>query len=382
MEIYQRRYFDGSDWLSKYTNNDKDEGNGTVPVELLQTVILRSPSGKEEERTALWCLENGYVEIQEGIYGTPPLPESMKRFLNGGTGSDVDYDSGEEQGVTVRSLTDEVSTAEAFDSLQYCQRVLVNSFSQDEPWQNPKELLDLTSCALDDAALSLRGIENDPMFANEVKEIRQLSGEIIKSRKILMEASLKCKVSLVPHDMKKDKTLLVWATHTGTAERFIKILQNDHGDCDAINMKDLNLVEIASRKRVFFCCSTFGLGRPPRDSEMFFTILQLLETQSKPLSGVEFSIAALGNSKFDDYATFGDYLSGELRLLGAKELIPVYKIDARYGPEKQNQQYNSWREGVLKLENKPITLLKIKKQKKGNAMQKIFQKLRRVNKSN
>ena len=82
-----------------------------------------------------------------------------------------------------------------------------------------------------------------------------------------------------------------------------------------MNIKDVSLLDLQERKRVFFICSTFGLGRPPRDAEAVYTTLQILETASpeesgevvaepekEALVGLEFAIAALGNSKFASLA--------------------------------------------------------------------------------
>lgn len=132
-----------------------------------------------------------------------------------------------------------------------------------------------------------------------------------------------------------------------------------------MSIKDVSLLDLQERKRVYFVCSTFGLGRPPRDAEAVYTTLQLLDTadaeeeiddqlvassETQALVGLEFAVAALGNSKFEAFCKFGSELANRLSALGGQELLPVTLLDARNGKAEQKNDFKQWQQQVLDVE--------------------------------
>ena len=276
-----------------------------------------------------------------------------------------------EQMVNVCGTDEPMTIAEATEDLKRALEVLKKANDTDEPWQHPRELLDATAGALDEAALAVRaGRSPDPAARAEIDD---LSKQVKAARRTLIEASAKGTVDTTAMQEystgvkeRNGTPLIVWASQTGTSRKFAaelrKRLSGSDGKqaVDAINMKKLALKDVASRKRVYFITSTFGLGRPPRDAEFFFATLQLLQhsadhnksTSLRPLEGVQIAVAALGNSKFGDFVAFGFALAQELQTLGARPIMPVFTVNALHGRVDQRADFRQWQEEVLQLEGR------------------------------
>jgi len=252
-----------------------------------------------------------------------------------------------DSGGIIQGEDEDMSTSSAIRALEHALEMLDKAASSEKPWQDASELLDVTVAALDDGALALR---------NEAKaaEIRRLSEMIIESREKVLGAAAKKALEFEPRPVSIDKeALLVYASHTGTSKNFAMHMAYQLGldENGATNMKDLTLKVVARHKRVIFICSTFGLGRPPRDGEAFFSALQLARSRSiRPFDGVEFCVAALGNSSFGNFCAFGHSLARELCSLGATEILPLQTLDSnRFCKNyvKPSIAFDEWMKKVL-----------------------------------
>ena len=405
------------------------EYRGYSRQDLKRVVTLLHKSTEPEQHTVQYCIDNGYREVEADVwagnwhYGHPEyqkmleqIPESLRRFVNtqqqmaakvqaanaaaaigegdgvdGGANNSADGISARshetdtdltissddllgpksEQMVNVCGTDEPMTIAEATADLKRALEVLQKANDTDEPWQHPRELLDATAGALDEAALAVRADRSPDPAARA--EIDDLSKQVKAARQTLIEASAKGTVDTTVMQEystgikeRNGTPLIVWASQTGTSRKFAaelrKRLSGSDGKqaVDAINMKKLTLKDVASRKRVYFITSTFGLGRPPRDAEFFFATLQLQQhsadhnksTASRPLEGVQVAVAALGNSKFGDFAAFGFALAQELQTLGARPIMPVFTVNALHGRVDQRADFRQWQEEVLQLEGR------------------------------
>ena len=327
---------------------------------------------------------NGNGGGADGIDGANNSGRSMNLSSSGGvsarslaTDTDFTVSSDDllgpksEQMVNVCGTDEPMTIAEATEDLKRALEVLKKANDTDEPWQHPRELLDATAGALDEAALAVRADRSPDPAARA--EIDDLSKQVKAARQTLIEASARGTVDITAIQEysagvkeRNGTPLIVWASQTGTSRKFAaelrKRLSGSDGKqaVDAINMKKLTLRDVASRKRVYFITSTFGLGRPPRDAEFFFATLQLQQhsadhnnsTALRPLEGVQIAVAALGNSKFGDFAAFGFALSQELQTLGARPIMPVFTVNALHGRVDQRADFRQWQEEVLQLEGR------------------------------
>jgi sulfite reductase alpha subunit-like flavoprotein len=220
--------------------------------------------------------------------------------------------------------------------------------------------LDVTARSLDDAALALKVTEKEQaQTEEELMEallVEQKSQQVMAGRQAILDATAPVFDSrtLAADDATKEKEILiVWATHTGTSKKLARQVKQHMGaDAVAMNIRDLSLVQFGAHKGIYFIVSTFGRGRPPRDAEAVLTALQLLNDDSKNkgvlLFGLEFGVAALGNSMFgDSFCSFGRTLSQQLRRLGAREALPLTTMDAKNGKLEQQRQFGAWQNEIL-----------------------------------
>mmetsp|Transcript_46946 Transcript_46946/g.142180 ORF Transcript_46946/g.142180 Transcript_46946/m.142180 type:complete len:425 (-) Transcript_46946:130-1404(-) len=174
----------------------------------------------------------------------------------------------------------------------------------------------------------------------------------------------------VPEEYKDDRALVAWASQTGTAKKFARRLHTSlggNGRCVLKCMKDITLRDLAMHKRVYFVCSTFGMGRPPREGELFYSLVQLGAMRckentedlsegevEKPLEGTSVAIAALGSSAFKDFARFGFGLAQELESLGVSMALGVTTLDAKNGRSAQKKAFQTWEDTIVKMEDERL----------------------------
>lgn len=91
---------------------------------------------------------------------------------------------------------------------------------------------------------------------------------------------------------------------------------------------------------VLIVTSTYGDGEPPEDAASFWH--SIVRSNGLDLSGVRFSVLALGNSTFDHFCRCSRELDMALERHGATRFYPRVDCDADYDHPAQR-----WMEGVL-----------------------------------
>jgi sulfite reductase alpha subunit-like flavoprotein len=281
--------------------------------------------------------------------------------------------SAKSSNMLVKDEDDTVSMSEALEALSDAVDLLKTARVTTKAWQDPIQLLDATARSLDDAALALKNTEKKKTLTEEelmeALLVEQKSQQVIAGRQAILDATAPVFASTLPADdaKKKNDALIVWATHTGTSKKLARQLKENMGaDAVAMNIRELSLAQFGAHRCIYFIVSTFGRGRPPRDAEAILTALQLLNDDSKNkgvlLFGLEFGVAALGNSIFgDNFCCFGRTLSQQLRRLGAQEALPIATMDAKNGKLEQQRQFGAWQNEILIREGKEPILIPIAK---------------------
>jgi sulfite reductase alpha subunit-like flavoprotein len=267
----------------------------------------------------------------------------------------------------VKAEHESVSLMEALEEVSRALDLLETAHLKTEAWHDPVQLLDSTAHALDDAALALKKTEIET--ANSLTEeeflqallLQQQCQQVMAGRQAILNATAIVLARPTDTDAKRKEALIVWATHTGTSKKMARQLKQHMGsDVVVMNIKDLTLAHMEAHERVYFCVSTFGRGRPPRDAEAFLTALQLLngpdnsnKTTGVLLFGLQIAVAGFGNSVFaDSFCAFGRTLSEQLRQLGAREVLPLATMDAKNGKVEQQRQFGAWQDQILIREGK------------------------------
>jgi sulfite reductase (NADPH) flavoprotein alpha-component len=138
--------------------------------------------------------------------------------------------------------------------------------------------------------------------------------------------------------------LILYGTVTGNAETVAKSLAarlrsagiaarvRDMADCQPGVLKELEYALIV--------ISTYGDGKPPDDAAHFYETVT--QNNGLELSGLRFSVLALGNTTYDQFCRCGKDLDAALVRHGATRLYPRVDCDAEYELPARR-----WIEGVL-----------------------------------
>jgi methionine synthase reductase len=95
---------------------------------------------------------------------------------------------------------------------------------------------------------------------------------------------------------------------------------------------------------VVIVCSTTGQGDAPDNAIRFWKALRSLPDGSAALKGLRWSLLALGDTNYQNFAAMGLAIAAKLRGLGAVEVYPSEAVDAAGNMEGA---VDSWLEGLL-----------------------------------
>jgi len=141
-----------------------------------------------------------------------------------------------------------------------------------------------------------------------------------------------------------DSVLILYGTVTGTAEmlaiRLAKELRRTGVTSRVRDMAHCHPNVLTQAKYVLMVVSTYGNGEPPDDAVPFWEAV--VQGNGLDLSGVNFSVLALGNTTYDHFCRCGREFDAALERHGAMRIYPRVDCDVDYdGPAKH------WIEGVL-----------------------------------
>lgn len=335
-----------------------------------------------------------------------------------------------ENGVVVKTVDDSVLMDQAAESLRSALDLIGEASNKMGSWVDARDLLDRTAAALDDAGLALRSSSSShavrpPEMRAEFGSkkgsksgrtsiigrreknspdssdlpptealIHDLADEIVdKRRRILGDMLVHDADGIwakseygdgdgisfgaaddvlfrVPDEAKDNRALIAWASQTGTAKKFARHLHKalgGDGRCVLSSMRGMSVQNLAKHKRVYVICSTFGIGRPPREGEVFYSLAQLAAMRckenaedlsegevEKPLAGTSVAVAALGSSAFQDFAKFGLGLAEELGSLGASSALKITTLDAKNGKSEQKKSFRKWEKMIIETEKERL----------------------------
>jgi len=137
---------------------------------------------------------------------------------------------------------------------------------------------------------------------------------------------------------------ILFGSQTGTAEGLAKRLAKEAGKRGfAATLHDLAnypASQLVSVQRLLVVASTYGDGEPPDNAKSFW---ELLRQESAPsLSGVRFSVCALGDTNYPQFCAFGKAVDERLEKLGAQRVSPRTDCDLDY-----EELFVKWVNGAL-----------------------------------
>jgi uncharacterized iron-regulated membrane protein/flavodoxin len=142
---------------------------------------------------------------------------------------------------------------------------------------------------------------------------------------------------------KEDSVLILYGTVTGTAETLAKKLAAElRSDGLATRVRDMAQCQpevLTQAVCVLLVVSTYGDGEPPEDARSFWEAV--VQGDSLDLTGVKYSVLALGNTTFDQFCKCGRDFDAALERHGATRIYPRVDCDVDYdAPAKY------WLDGV------------------------------------
>ena len=136
--------------------------------------------------------------------------------------------------------------------------------------------------------------------------------------------------------------LIVYATESGTAERFATDLTLTLRECNPtlLNAKDQRLnLHLQQANYLLFVVSTYGEGEGPEDAQQLVQLL--LEKPS--MEGKHFAVFGLGDSSYRQYNAFSKWCNSQLIEAKAAPLLPLALGDAFVDIEAD---YAHWKQQI------------------------------------
>ena len=184
-----------------------------------------------------------------------------------------------------------------------------------------------------DSAMSARASEAQTIASNRAHGHPRAAQDLARER---------AAAPLAPFN--GESVLILYGTVTGNSEALAKKLAEalrptgltarvrDMAHCRPNVLKQTNCVLVVA--------STYGDGEPPDDAAPFWEAV--VHGNGLDLSGVKYSVLALGNTTYDHFCKCGRELDAALERHGAVRIYPRVDCDADY-----DDPAGRWIEGVL-----------------------------------
>ena len=127
--------------------------------------------------------------------------------------------------------------------------------------------------------------------------------------------------------------LVLFGSQSGNSEDLgvntVKLAANAGLNATLKDMESASMDDISAASRVLIICSTWGEGEQPDNAEAFW---QAASASSADLSGVSFSVCALGDSAYDLFCEAGKQWDTRLGELGARRVVDRADCDVDFDP--------------------------------------------------
>jgi sulfite reductase (NADPH) flavoprotein alpha-component len=133
--------------------------------------------------------------------------------------------------------------------------------------------------------------------------------------------------------------VFLWGSQTGGAESLAKKFAKDAAsrgfDAKATGLDAAKPAELKSLSRVCIVTSTYGDGDMPDNAQPFWD--ELISDSAPALSGVSYSVLALGDRYYTQFCKAGVLFDERLEALGAKRILP--RIDCDVDEETKGHKW-------------------------------------------
>jgi len=140
------------------------------------------------------------------------------------------------------------------------------------------------------------------------------------------------------------KLTVLYGTESGNAEnladRSVKEAKKRGFQAVMKNMSDIAPADLAKAQNLLVIVSTWGDGEPPETATAFYKEFM---TADIALSGVKFSVCALGDTSYEKFCQTGKDIDARLEELGAQRISPRQDCDVDY-----EEHYSAWIDCALR----------------------------------
>jgi len=153
-----------------------------------------------------------------------------------------------------------------------------------------------------------------------------------------------CASATVTAPVAAGKLTVLYGTESGNAEnladRSVKEAKKRGFQAVMKNMSDISPADLAKAQNLLVIVSTWGDGEPPETATAFYKEFM---TADVALSGVNYSVCALGDTSYEKFCQTGKDIDSRLEALGAQRIAPRQDCDIDY-----EEHYAAWIDGALK----------------------------------
>jgi sulfite reductase (NADPH) flavoprotein alpha-component len=145
---------------------------------------------------------------------------------------------------------------------------------------------------------------------------------------------------------------ILFGSQTGTAENLAKKVAKEAGKrgfaATVLDMAQTDLAKLANEKNLLVITSTYGDGEPPDNAKALHSALKAAAAEtgagapSSRLSGIRFSICALGDTNYAQFCQCGKDLDAWFEKLGAIRTTPRTDCDLDY-----DAPFTAWLDAAL-----------------------------------
>ena len=137
---------------------------------------------------------------------------------------------------------------------------------------------------------------------------------------------------------------ILYGTQTGTSEslakQMAKVAATRQFVATVVDLAAVTAEMLTSAKNILVITSTYGDGEPPDNAKDFWASLS---SDAFPrLTGIPFSVFALGDTNYEKFCQFGKDIDLRLEALGAKRVYDRFDTDVDY-----EEGFSVWSSGAL-----------------------------------
>ena len=137
---------------------------------------------------------------------------------------------------------------------------------------------------------------------------------------------------------------IFYGSQTGTSETLAKqtakLAAAKQFVATVVDMASATAEMLVNAKHIFIITSTYGEGEPPDNAKDFWNTVS--GNDFPKLTGIPFSVFALGDTNYEKFCQFGKDLDQRLEALGAKRIFERFDADTDY-----EEGFAQWSAGAL-----------------------------------